>query len=411
MCGLYATLPEITRPDMERFVVLGAGVTGMTAAIELSNLGAEVSVVEQSTVVGGHVTTSSYCCKATSSCARCGVCVAHTQLDLSLHDPHIQLHTGCAVKTFVPTNGGVTVQIEQRQPAIDYEKCSSCDACVEACPEHCITKYQRAEITQYAIDYSRCLRARGQSCTACADVCGAEALSCAAREETIQASGMLVATGHTPYNPTGKPRYGYGTSSRIMTGLEAETALADKHHFGDPTERVAFIQCVGSRDPSIDRNFCSGVCCAYAVRMARMLKYRNPEMQVTIYYIDLQHFDRQFNELLDETISLGVNLVRGLPFRIEEESDGSLAFTIETADGRGETVHHDRAILSVGIDSRGDADALARTIGLSRDNNGFLVSGHDRVFTSGTCARPMSIPESMAAARETAHGMWTGSLA
>ena len=195
-----------------------------------------------------------------------------------------------------------------------------------------------------------------------------------------------------------------------MTGLEAETALADKDNFGDPNERVAFVQCVGSRDPSIGRNFCSGVCCAYAFRIARMLKYRNPDMQVTVYYIDLQNFDRQFTSLLNEVKDLGVEFVRGLPFRIDEEADGSLAFTIEAADGSTGKAHYDRAILSVGIDARENADSLIRTIGLSSDENGFLASNHPNVFTCGTCARPMSIPETMAAARETAHSMWTGSV-
>jgi heterodisulfide reductase subunit A len=397
---------------MDRFVVLGAGVTGMTAAIELASLGAEVAVVEQSSIVGGHVTTSSYCCKATSSCSRCGVCIAHTQLNSSLLDPRIELLTGSAVERFAIAKDGVSVQIRQQQPAINYRACASCDACMEACPEQCITKYKRAEITQYMIDYTRCLRSRGESCTACSDACSFDAISGDKNESTttIHATALLVATGHTPYDATKKARYGYGTSSRIMTGLEAEAALATGNHFGDPTERVALVQCVGSRDPSIGRNFCSGVCCAYALRIARMLKYRNPDMQVVVYYIDLQNFDRQFTSLLDEVKDLGVTFVRGLPFRIDEEADGSLAFTIETADGSAGKAYYDRAILSVGIDAREDADGLIQTIGLSSDENGFLVSNHPNVFTCGTCARPMSIPESMAAARETAHSMWTGSL-
>lgn len=384
----------------------------MTAASELTVLGAEVTVVEQSSIVGGHVTTSSYCCKATSSCARCGVCVAHTQLNSSLQDPRIELHMGSAVERFAIAKDGVSVQIRQRQPAIDYKACVSCDACIDACPEHCITKYKRAEITQYAIDYDKCLRSRGEPCTACADACTFDAISCDKNEttKTLHASALLVATGHEPYDATKKARYGYGSSSRVMTGLEAETALADKDNFGDPNERVAFVQCVGSRDPSIGRNFCSGVCCAYALRIARMLKYRNPDMQVTVYYIDLQNFDREFTSLLSEVKDLGVEFVRGLPFRIDEEADGTLAFAIEAADGSEGKAHYDRAILSVGIDAREDADGLISTIGLSSDENGFLASNHPSVFTCGTCARPMSIPETMAAARETAHSMWTGSL-
>jgi heterodisulfide reductase subunit A len=191
-----------------------------------------------------------------------------------------------------------------------------------------------------------------------------------------------------------------------MTGLEAEAALSLDRNFGKPDERIAIVQCVGSRDPSIGRNFCSGVCCAYAVRIARMVKFSNPEAQVTVYYIDLQNFDRQFTELLAETRDLSVEFIQGLPFMIDEESDGSLALTIEASNGDHEKAYYDRAILSVGIDSREGSQEVAKTVGLSFDKNGFLSSNQANVFTCGTCARPMSIPESIEAARETAHQMW-----
>ena len=401
---------------MDRFLILGAGVTGMTAAAELSALGGEVTVVEQTSFIGGHVTASSYCCKATSACARCGVCVAHTQLDTSLRDPRIGLYTASAVETCTSVKGGISARVNQQQPAIDYSRCTSCDACISACPERCIITYRRAEITQYIIDYEKCRKRRGEPCTACADACPTAAVSCDEydRTHTINASSLLVATGHTPYDATKKPRYGYGKNSKIMTGLEAESALADAENFGDPEERVAFVQCVGSRDPSIGRNFCSGVCCAYAVRIARMLKYRNPEMQVDIYYIDLQNFDREFTTMLKEVEELGVSLVRGLPFRIDEEADGSLAFLLESSNGERVVARYDRAILSVGIDSREDAMHVVDVMGLLTNEYGFMTSnggadghgGRPNVYTCGTCNRPMSMPESMAAARDTARKMW-----
>jgi len=390
---------------MEEFVVVGAGVTGMTAAYELSSLGAKVTVVEKSTLVGGHVSAASYCCKATSGCARCGVCVAHTQLNQSLQDPGIAVRTGSTVEAFSQGSDGISVQIRQRDPSIAYEACVSCDACVEVCPNHCITKYSRAELTQYDIDYDSCLRSSGEPCTACADACPAGAIATEERSVTVHGQALLLATGHTAFEASRKPRYGYGTSDRIITGLEAERALSSSLNFGDPGESVALVQCVGSRDPSIGRNFCSGVCCAYAVRMARMLKFNNPDMQLTIYYIDLQNFDRRLTDLLDETRRLGVDFVQGIPFMIEAESDGRIALTIEAGNGSHEKSRFDRVILSVGIDSREDAGDLASVIGLERDSYGFFRTSGPRVYSAGTCAGPMSIPESMEAARAVAARM------
>ncbi len=392
---------------MDKFVVLGAGVTGMTAASELSRLGADVSVIEESSVAGGHV--ASYCCKATDSCTRCGVCIAHTKLAESLRDERVRLYTASKVESFASGDESVHVRITQRQPAIDYSRCTACGACLRACPVGCIETYDRGGFTQYVIDYDRCLLQTEGSCAACLDACDFDAISAGSqkRRHTVSGASVLIATGHSPFAAESKARYGYGRHKKVMTGLDAEQALSTAAHFGDPGEDVAFVQCVGSRDPVIGRNFCSGVCCAYALRLARMLKYRNADMSVTVYYIDLQNFDKHFTSLRREIEDLGVSLVRGLPFRIDEDPDGRLSMTVEKADGEATVVKHDRVVLSIGIDRRPDANAVAELFGLARDEYGFYASAVPRVYVGGTCRAPMSIPESISAARAVAAEMWS----
>ena len=127
----------------------------------------------------------------------------------------------------------------------------------------------------------------------------------------VAADGVLVATGHENFDPVVKPRLGYRRLPGVMTGFEAEQALVGRLDLGG--QSVAFIQCVGSRDPSLSRNFCSAVCCAYALRMARVLKHRNPQADVTVYYIDIQHFDKVQSAFRADVERAGVKLVRGIP--------------------------------------------------------------------------------------------------
>jgi heterodisulfide reductase subunit A len=221
--------------------------------------------------------------------------------------------------------------------------------------------------------------------------------------ETLTGDGALIATGHEPFNAERKPRYGYERLRKVFTGTEAEQLLNHQSYLTAPDENVAFIQCVGSRDPQIGRNYCSAVCCSYALRIAGMLKYRNPDASITIYYIDIQNFDKNFTRFKQQLVDMGVSFVRGLPFKVEELAGGALKLLREVPDGDGESiVEHDAVVLSVGLGPADEADALAEQFGLARDAFGFFETETPNVFVSGTCKAPMSIPESIASAKATA---------
>lgn len=371
----------------------------------LAERGHSVTVVESAARLGGKVL--SYCCKATDTCSRCGVCVAHTEIAEALAQPRIEFAAAATIRNVQERGRRIDVQIERNCPTLLHAKCQACDACVAACPTGCISKYERGGLVFYAVDHSRCLRQKGKRCNKCITACPHGALTAAGTRQTIRvrADAVLVACGHTPYDAAGKPQLAYGRLEGVFTGTDAEEILSRRAYLRKPGESVAFVQCVGSRDPEIGRNYCSAVCCAYAARIAKVLKYRQPKSDVTVYYIDLQCFDKAFTAFRHELDAQGVQLVRSIPFAIDGTADGRLRLKIEGEPTPKGVAEHDAVVLSVGLGPAQSAPVLAEQFGLSTDKFGFLSSNRDNVFVCGTCAAPQSIPESMASARATAADM------
>ena len=386
---------------MGRIVIVGAGITGSTAALELARLGHSVSVLEASNRIGGKVLD--YCCKATDECTRCGVCVAHTAIAEAMAERKVTFHTGVTIDDVRSLPKTTRLTATQKQPTVTHSKCTQCNACVAACPAKCITKYDRGGLVQYIIDHDACLRSKGKRCMACVTACPTGAISGAARSTQldVSADAVLVATGHEAYDPAGKAHLGYSRLDNVITGEQAEEILSRQDFLCSPTEDVAFVQCVGSRDPEIGRNYCSAVCCSYATRMAKVLKYRNPKSRVTVYFIDLQNFDKAFTDFRRRLVDQGVELVRCVPCVIERTAEGKLRLEAEAADGGRIIAEHDAVVLSTGIGPNRNVEHVARQFGLDRDEFGFLKSG-PRVVVAGTCAAPQSINDSMAAAKAVA---------
>jgi heterodisulfide reductase subunit A len=391
---------------MKRFVVVGAGAAGCAAAVELAGQGHEVTVLEASPAVGGKVL--SYCCKATDSCARCGVCVTHDAVAKALGSARISFLTGARIGAVEALDGGIRVSGASAGPRFRYSLCTDCGACASACPTRAISRYARAGVVAYSIDPSLCLLHKGKPCTACRDACGFDAIEGkAAREKfSLPADGAVIATGHDTFDPACKPRLGYHRLAGVMTGLEAEAVLSQSAVLpgvdGNPATSIAFVQCVGSRDPSLCRNFCSAVCCAYALRMARVLKARQAGATVTIYCIDIQNFDKAFTPFRGSIEAMGVSIVRGVPSLVNRTSAGKLELLIEDPAGGRAKALHDAVVLSVGLGPAAGAADVATLFGLEQDEFGFFASGRGPVRVAGTCAEPQTLVDAMAAGRAAA---------
>ncbi|MBD3177774.1 MAG: NAD(P)-binding protein [Armatimonadia bacterium] len=214
------------------------------------------------------------------------------------------------------------------------------------------------------------------------------------RQESV--AGVIVATGYQPAEiEQARPDYGLGQVAGVTTALELERRFRSGALADSPPRSLAFVQCAGSRDSSIGRDYCSRVCCTYALRLARAIQHRMPEVKLTVFYQDLTPAGPGFDELVAECQGV-MNLTRGLPAKIYQEPGGSrpVVCRANVLSGDLAEVAFDEVALSVGIWAREDS-RLEEIFGLERDEHGFYTaSSQNRVLPAGSCRGPMSIGES-----------------
>jgi heterodisulfide reductase subunit A len=218
---------------------------------------------------------------------------------------------------------------------------------------------------------------------------------------TMEASAVVIASGFMPFDPSEKPRFGYGRVTGVVTGMELESRLRAGNRIQPQPQKVAFIQCVGSRDPKIGRNYCSRVCCGYALRLARMLLSQAPETDVSMFYMDIQSFDRDFERRLSEAAQ-EVSLIRAIPSEVRSGLDGKPEVVYHGPHDDRITCAYDLVVLSVGISPGSSTGTLASLLDLPRNSDGFLGADGEEVstqrkgvFVAGTAQGPRSIEETV----------------
>ncbi len=224
----------------------------------------------------------------------------------------------------------------------------------------------------------------------------------------LNASTIVLASGFKPSDPHDTPRFGYGRVPGVVTGLELESLLRQENWEPGPSRKIAFIQCVGSRDAKIGRNYCSRVCCGYALRLARLLRNRFPDLNASMFYMDIQTFDRDFDKRLKEA-EQEVKLVRSIPSEIRKGADDRPELVYQGLDDNREFESFDLVVLSVGISPNQSSVELGNILGASSNVDGFVggdgeaaVTSRGGVFVAGTVQGPKSIEETVSHAIRTA---------
>jgi heterodisulfide reductase subunit A len=325
--------------------VIGAGAAGLTAALELTRFGFHVDIIEKAAFAGGHAVR--FACKATDRCVSCGACIVHQKLAEAAAEPGVRILTGSRIEK--------------------------------------ISKSQNFEIqlTHKAEDSDP-------------------------TPLWLEADAVIWATGFSVFNPQNKP-YGYGVFKNVITNLELEDMMRADGRATRPSDRraarsLAFIQCVGSRDARLNHLWCSKFCCGSALRMANLIRAREPQTRVSFFYIDIQTFGRDFDAFYRQ-VQENVHMIRAIPGDIFQTEDGSLKVTFVNNDTH-ETVEErfDIVVLSAGMQPCKENSELAARLNLSAEGSGFVenaagdAKGLPGVFVAGAAGGPMTIAESIASA-------------
>jgi heterodisulfide reductase subunit A len=392
-------------------LVVGAGISGIASALELANSGVNVYLIEKEAVVGGH--SASFCCKATDICSQCSACVVSDKIKEAVSHPQIRLLTNSTIRGLSGELGNFRVEITQKLQCIDPEKCIACDLCNKVCPtdpKAIHPPFAGATPFSYVLDEELCLRFKGEKCDLCRKGCPTKAIEFKfkPKEQQLSVGAIVIATGFDVYNARKKGSLGYGRYANVLTGYDLEQTFAREGYLRLPTsgeepKNIAFIQCVGSREE--DHDYCSHVCCKYAMKLAGLIKYQNPDALVTIFYIDLQTAGKGFTQFYEE-YKKSIKFVRGVPVEILQTASGDLEVRFEDiSQGKVSRDIFDLVVLSVGISPEKESWNLARTFGINLSDDGFFMerdslnaneTNVDGIFIAGTCQAPRDIPDSIA---------------
>ena len=388
--------------------VIGGGVAGLSAALELSRFDLDIDVIETSPFLGGHAIRLA--CKATDACVKCGACIVEEKLLQALQNPHIRLHTNARIENMRQDHGFHydRIQIPHR---VDPDRCTFCGACLELCPAGAVqTGTSSGHKPFFTLDPELCLNAREEDCRACQEGCPENAIHLDAdtAREACQSDAMILATGFTPFDPEIKP-YGYRHFQNVITNLELEEKLRQTAGpltmtDGKVMQKIAFIQCVGSRDAKLNHLWCSKVCCGSSLNLAGLIQWRQPDTSITVFYIDIQNFGKNFDQLYHQAQNQ-FNFQRSIPADIFERDDGRLQ--VHFADSqtqKGQEATFDMVVLAIGLCPPKLLSDQEKPIDTRTTDDGFIKipESGSGIFTAGAATGPMGIAESVASAESAA---------
>ena len=406
-----------------KILIVGGGVAGVCAANKFAEHGVETWLIERKPFIGGYA--AEFGCKAADVCLKCNVCVAHDQFRKVLANKKTQVLTNTCLLGLDSGKDEKTAyqaKLVKNPQFINHDLCTACGACIKACPVKCIYQpYPGIYAGRPLIDPQKCLRTagekgkngkKGKSCSLCAKACpcGAINLNEKLRQINLPVNAVVIATGYQPFDPGVQSVYGYKELPNVITGLEAERQLAKQQKILRPSDgkipqRIAFIQCVGSRSEYAhrrpeDTDYCSTVCCAYAMRAARKIKYANPDSQITFFYMDLQNFGKDFTSFYGKCRDK-IKFIRARPSEVLPGNAGNALIKYEDQDkaavGQEE---FNLVVLSIGMRPADDSRLVADRFLISTDESGFFgiknadgVSDSQKknIFIIGACEAPKDI--------------------
>ena len=421
---LMMPLQTIEVPVTNKALVVGGGIAGMNAALDLAEMGFKVYLLEKGESIGGHMAALD----KTFPTLDCSICIEGPKMvDVGRH-PNIEIISNANLLKVDGYVGNFKVKIRKNPRFVLADKCTGCGECKDVCPIEFPNEWDMNLGTRkaisvpfdqsvpliYTIDKDYCIE-----CYKCVDICGArEAIDFEQQPEeiNIEVGAIVVSTGFDVYLPYDMPLLGYGKYPNVITSMEFERLILAAGPTGGKVIRasdgkkphtIAFIQCVGSRDKK-KYPYCSNYCCMYTLKHVVQLKEKFKEdMEVYVFYIDIRSPGKGYEEFYDRAREKGVNFIRGRVSRIDENpKTHNLVLHSEDANlGVPIEIEAEMVVLATASIPKQGSDELARILNLTRGADGFFMESHpklkpldaptDGVFFAGACQGLKDIPYSV----------------
>ncbi len=425
----------------KRALVIGGGVAGIQAALDIADAGYEVILLEREPSIGGHMAQLD----KTFPTLDCSACILTPKMVDAAQHPKITLLTYAEVQKVNGFVGNFEVEILQKAKKVDHSKCTGCGTCWQKCPEKLPSEFdlglgQRTAIyvpfaqavpPKPVIDTEHCrymqyleFMEQGKEgkkppqCRICEKLCPTGAIDWEQQDQvsTEEFGAIVVATGYQAFDAAVYGEYGAGRYPDVISGLQLERLMNASGPTGGEVLRpsdgkhpknVVFLSCVGSRDEQKGRRYCSKVCCMYMAKHAIMLKEHDPEIQSYIFYIDIRAGGKDYEEFaLRAQQEYGALYLRGRISKIYPQDGKLIVCGEDSLIGRPVEIAADLVVLATGMIPSAGAAELARTLNISYDSNHFFIEAHpklrpvetltDGVFLAGSCIGPRDIPECVA---------------
>jgi heterodisulfide reductase subunit A len=410
-------------------LVVGGGIGGVQASLDLANAGFKVYLIEESPAIGGRMAQLD----KTFPTNDCSMCILSPKLVECGRHPDIELLTYSELLALDGVEGNFRARVLKHPRYINEDLCTGCGTCQEKCPSKTESEFdeglgqRKAIYVPYpqaipktpVIDPQICTYFLKGKCRVCEKVCPAQAVAFEqqAHEVEIEVGGVIIAAGYEVFDARLKAEYGYGRYANVVSSIEFERILSASGPYGGEIQRpsdhehphkIAWIQCVGSRDTTVGNDYCSSVCCMYATKEAIIAKEHLDSIEPTIFYIDVRAFGKGFDSYYERAKEEGgVRYVRSMVSQVREDPETSNLW-ITYVDEAGELQHEEfhLVVLSVGLRPAPSSRQLAKRLGIQLEPHGFcattdfapVATSRAGVYACGAFQSPQDIPETVAQA-------------